>query len=317
MELSRELAADVQGAWHRFIERTEPLRPNLHRYCRSLTGSVWDAEELVQDTLLRAFAKLGEIHQEIASPKAYLLRIASNLWIDRVRRPEAPAAEPTTTAEDPSRVVEIRDAARELMSRLSPQERAAFVLKDLFDFRVEETAEILGTTVGAIKSALHRGRDKLAAPARLPPATRPSEALLGRFVEAFNAHDLDRLTALFREDATAEVIGMGTEFGRNAIRDSSLRFTLEVLHLAGQRPIPLAKDEPLAERRVFQDEPIVVLWYAPRAAEPGRVVRDVLRFEALEDGIARLRYYYFCPETLAEVTGVLEVPLATNGYRYP
>jgi RNA polymerase sigma-70 factor, ECF subfamily len=115
---------------HRFVERTEPLRPGLHRYCRSLTGSVWDAEDLVQDTLLRAFAKLGEIRQEIASPKAYLLRIASNLWIDRVRRPEAPAPNPIATAEDPSRPVEVRDAARELMSWLSPQEGAAFVSTD-------------------------------------------------------------------------------------------------------------------------------------------------------------------------------------------
>ena len=317
MELPRDLAADIQGAWLRFIERTEPLRPSLQRYCRSLTGSVWDAEDLVQDTLLRAFAKLGEIHQEIASPKAYLLRIASNLWIDRVRRPEALVHTSTTSAEDPSRAIEVRDAARELMSRLSPQERAAFVLKDLFDFRVEETAEILGTTVGAIKSALHRGRDKLAVLAGSSAVNAPSEALLDRFVDAFNAHDLDRLTALFREDATGEVIGMGTEFGRAAIRDSSLRITLERLHLAGQRPIPLAKDEPFAERRAFQDEAIVVLWYAPRAGESTRVVRDVLRFEALEDRIARLRYYYFCPETLAEVTGALGVPLVTNGYRYP
>src|SRR5262245_25292194 len=220
-KLPRDLAADVRGAWHRFIERTEPVRPDLHRYCRSLTGSVWDAEDLVQDTLLRAFAKLGEIHHEIASPKAYLLRIASNLWIDRMRRPEAPAPEPTPPAEEPSQRLEVLDAARELMRRLSPQERAAFVLKDLFDLRLEETAEILGTTVGTIKSALHRSRGKLAAPPASPPANVPSEALLDRFVDAFNAHDLDRLTALFREDATGEVIGMGTELGRTAIRDSS------------------------------------------------------------------------------------------------
>ena len=175
MELPRELAADVRGAWHRFIERTEPLRPDLHRYCRSLAGSIWDAEDLVQETLLRAFAKLGAIHQEIASPKAHLLRIASNLWFDRMRRPEAPAAEPIPTPEEPSRRLDIRDAARELMSRLSPQERAAFVLKDLFDLRAEEAAEILGTTVGAIKSALHRGRDKLAGTPGLPPANAPSD----------------------------------------------------------------------------------------------------------------------------------------------
>src|SRR5262249_55365937 len=202
MDLPRELAADVRGAWHRFIERTEPLRPDLHRYCRSLTGSVWDAEDLVQDTLLRAFAKLGEIQQDIGSPKGYLLRIASNLWIDRTRRSEAPAPEPIPTAEEPSRRLEVLDAARELMRRLSPQERAAFVLKDLFDLRLEETAEILGTTVGAIKSALHRGRGKLAAPPALLPAHVPSEALLDRFADAFNAHDLDRLAALFRADAT-------------------------------------------------------------------------------------------------------------------
>lgn len=316
-KLPRELAADVQGAWHRFIERTEPVRPDLHRYCRSLTGSIWDAEDLVQDTLLRAFAKLGEIQQEIASPKAYLLRIASNLWIDRMRRPEAPEPVTIPTAEEPSRRLEVLDAARELIRRLSPQERAAFVLKELFDLRAEETAEILGTSVGTIKSALHRGRGKLAAPPASVPANGPSEALLHRFVDAFNAHDLDSLTALFREDATAEVIGMGTEFGRAAIRDSSLRFTLEVLHLGGRRPIPLAKDEPFAEHRAFQGEAIVILWYAPRAGEPTRVVRDVLRFEELEDRIARLRYYYFCPETLAEVTGALGVPLVTNGYRYP
>lgn len=316
-KLSRGLAADVQGAWGRFIERTEPLRPSLHRYCRTLTGSLWDAEDLVQDTLLRAFAKLGEIHHEIASPRAYLLRIASNLWIDRMRRAEATAPDPIPTAEEPVRRIEVRDAARELMMRLSPHERAAFVLKDLFDLRAEETAEILGTTVGAIKTALHRGRDKLAARPGPPSTNPPSDALLDRFVEAFNAHDLDRLTALFQESATGEVIGMGTELGRTAIRDSSLRITLEALHVAGQPSIALAKDEPFAERRTFEGEPIVILWYSPRAGEPSRVVRDVLRFETLEDRIARLRYYYFCPETLAEVTGVLGVPLVTNGYRYP
>src|SRR5438876_8997319 len=99
MELPRELAADVQGAWHRFIQRTEPLRPDLHRYCRALTGSVWDAEDLVQDTLLRAFAKLGEVSLRVDNPKAYLFRIASNLWVDHFRRTEwvKPEEHPVTS----------------------------------------------------------------------------------------------------------------------------------------------------------------------------------------------------------------------------
>ncbi len=316
MELPKELSTDVQGAWLRFIERTEELRPGLYRYCRSLTGSVWDGEDLVQDTLLRGFAKLGEISQPITHPRAYLLRIASNLWIDKIRRPDPKQPETSASADDPSSRLEVRDAARELISQLSPQERAAVVLKDVFDFRLEETAEILGTTVGTIKTALHRGRDKLATPDAGPPPVRPSDAILDGFVEAFNARDIERLTALFREDATAEVIGMGTEFGSTTIRNSSLRYTLDVLHLAGQRPIPLEDGEPFAERHEFHGEPIIVLWYAPRDGEKTRVVRDAMRFEELEGSIARLRYYYFCPEALSEITSLLGLPLRTNGYRY-
>ncbi|MBI3799157.1 MAG: RNA polymerase sigma factor [Deltaproteobacteria bacterium] len=85
MELSPDLTQEIQQAWHRFLQRTEPLRPDLHRYCRALTGAVWDAEDLVQDTLLRAFAKLGEMGDKIDNPKAYLFRIASNLWVDHFR----------------------------------------------------------------------------------------------------------------------------------------------------------------------------------------------------------------------------------------
>src|SRR6476620_4187462 len=88
MELPHDFTQEVQQVWQRFLQRTEPLRPDLHRYCRSLTGSVWDAEDLVQDTLLRGFAKLGEFSNPIDNPKAYLFRIATNLWVDRFRRTE-------------------------------------------------------------------------------------------------------------------------------------------------------------------------------------------------------------------------------------
>jgi len=67
--------------------------PNLHRYCRSLTGTAWDAEDQVQDTLLRAFAKLGDRQPQVDNPKAYLFQTAGNLWVDQFRRmePLAPA----------------------------------------------------------------------------------------------------------------------------------------------------------------------------------------------------------------------------------
>jgi RNA polymerase sigma-70 factor (ECF subfamily) len=112
MELSEELAGEIQQSWHRFLQRTESLRPDLHRYCRSLTGSVWDAEDLVQDTLLRGFAKLGEFSNPIDNPKAYLFRIATNLWVDRFRRQELPQKIGDSTPSSPEQSAEIRDAAR-------------------------------------------------------------------------------------------------------------------------------------------------------------------------------------------------------------
>ena len=103
------------------------------------------------------------------NPRAWLFRVASNLWIDEMRRRrEVPAGElARRRAAAPSRARR-REAAGTLLVKLSPQERAAVVLKDVFDFSLEEVAEALGTTVGAIKAALHRGRGKLVDDARAP-----------------------------------------------------------------------------------------------------------------------------------------------------
>ncbi|HEU4389373.1 MAG TPA: sigma-70 family RNA polymerase sigma factor [Blastocatellia bacterium] len=311
-ELSEDLAAEIQQAWQRFLQRTESLRPDLHRFCRALTGSVWDAEDLVQDTLLRSFAKLGEFQNRIDNPRAYLFRIASNLWIDHFRRADphrlqVSAAESISDLPDPDRgnvqSAEVRDAASQILQILPPQERAAVILKDVFEFRAEEIAEMLGTTAGAIKSALHRGREKLAAPRPSRPAAPPSTALLDRFVDAFNARDVERLAALLREDATAEVISVGTSRGRNRIRDSEIYYSLF-----------LEKGEPQAERYVYDGEPIVVIWYPDPEDAAARAVRDVLRFEEAEGRLSRMRFYSFCVETEAEILDALGLRFASFGY---
>src|SRR3954467_3531815 len=114
----------VEASWHRFLDVCEPLRPELYRYCRHLTRSPWDADDLVQDALFRAFAKLGWMNEAPHNPRAWLFRIASNLWMDRVRaiRPEPEADMERASSREPR---EIREAAGTLLSRLSPQERAA------------------------------------------------------------------------------------------------------------------------------------------------------------------------------------------------
>src|SRR5262245_41923691 len=154
----------VQRPWRRFLEEYEPLRGELYRYCRYLTRSPWDAEDLVQDVLARAFVTLAGIREAPPNPRAWLFRVASNHFINQIKRQrDALSAAPEATSEADPRAA--REALGSLVGRLAPQERAAVVLKEVFDFSLEEVAEALSTSVGAVKAALHRGRGKLAEPA--------------------------------------------------------------------------------------------------------------------------------------------------------
>ena len=99
------------------------------------------------------------------NPRAWLFRVASNLWFDQLRRRrrEEPLGERDEGGSAPDPLI-AREAAGTLLGQLSPQERAAVVLKDAFELSLEEIAEALSTTTGAVKSALHRGRGKLVEP---------------------------------------------------------------------------------------------------------------------------------------------------------
>src|SRR5713101_5333777 len=155
-----ELSDTVKGSWHRFLDVYEPLRADLFRYCRYLTRSPWDAEDLAQDTLARAFVTLGCMAAAPPNPRAWLFRVASNLWIDKTRRmrEDPGAVVPEAAAGHEPRAA--REAAGTLIARLSPQERAAVVLKEVFELTLDEIAESLSTTVGAVKAALHRARHR-------------------------------------------------------------------------------------------------------------------------------------------------------------
>src|SRR4051794_20565238 len=88
--ITDESARALRGIWFDFMDEIEPLRPKLHAFCLKLSGSVWEAEDLVQESLLRAFAAMarGDLHSEHSrfdKPQAYLTQIATNLWIDRLR----------------------------------------------------------------------------------------------------------------------------------------------------------------------------------------------------------------------------------------
>ena len=324
---SRALHGAVQSSFHGFLDAFEPLRPELFRYCRHLTSSPWDAEDLAQDTMARAFVTLGCMSEPPPNPRAWLFRVASNLWIDRVRhaRLETRSARGVGDASEPATATDPRaprEAAATLIGRLSPQERAAVVLKDAFDLSLEEIADALTTTPNAVKAALHRGRGKLVEPPREVERV-PAAGVVDAFCEAFNARDLERLTALLLDSATIEVVGVHTEWGPEAARkgvyvgmlygskrmhESETRGGMDPSRKSGVLP-----DSPRVEVRVHRGEALLVHWYKH---DDGEYVRAITRLEAEGDQVRVVRNYFFTPDFLADLCGELGVPFHDNGYRY-
>jgi RNA polymerase sigma-70 factor, ECF subfamily len=320
-EPPRDLSASVQGSLNLFLERFEPLRPELYRYCRYLTRSPWDAEDLAQDTLARAFVTLGRMLEPPPNPRAWLFRVASNLWLDQLRRVRELAGDAgaASVANDPRAA---REAAGTLIAQLAPQERAAVVLKDVFELSLEEIAEALATSTGSVKAALHRGRGKLAEP---EPESKPapSTRLLDAFCAAFNAQDIAQLVALLLDTASVEVVGASEAHGPGAGRDAMLQGMLfGSRRMAAGDPETgldprflrgILPDSPRAEPRVHRGEAVVLMWYAH---DDGEAVRAINRIDTDGDHAARLRNYFYTPELLAEVCAELNVPHRSNGYRH-
>lgn len=197
-----------------FLETITHLRASLHRYCSRMTGSVLDGEDVVQDALFQAYRRLDTFDDDRPlSP--WLFRIAHNRCIDFLRRREVrQEAEAEAVAPDSVAPVEppgpaLGRAVEYLVLTLPPKERACVLLKDVFDYSLEEIAELVDSTVGGVKAALNRGRSKLAALPDRPPAPHAASVemvqLLDLYVERFNRRDWDGLRELIADDARLRV----------------------------------------------------------------------------------------------------------------
>ncbi|HEX5832108.1 MAG TPA: RNA polymerase sigma factor [Gemmatimonadaceae bacterium] len=158
------LAPLVREMRNHFSALVDAHRPALWRYCLRLTGSPWDAEDLPQDTLLRAFAQLPKFYQPIDA-RGYLFRIASNAWIDTIRRarraPETldlDVAARVPASAPPVDAAEVHAAMEALVHALPPRQWVVVLLAEAFGFTAREIAGMLETTEGAVKAALHRAR---------------------------------------------------------------------------------------------------------------------------------------------------------------
>jgi len=321
LELPQGIQDDLRAAWQRYLDLTSPFRPDLHRYCRRLTHDLWDAEDLVQETLLRAFAALGSMNGTIQNPRGYLVRTATHLWIDTLRRRnlESTLSGLAVSASDTNAVVphpgEMRDASEVIFEHLAPQERAALVLKEVFDMSLKEIAEMLGTSVGAVKSALHRGRNQLKEREKASPSRRsiPSPELVDRFVELLNTSDLKGLLALMLDSGSVEMPGILVEVGRDQFERKGGWFW-QAVHVHPELPAEMRPKKWWNERAIFRGEPVMLSFSADQGE---KLLQAITRLEEHEGQIARVRSYIFSPETVREVAEELHLAVGPILYRYP
>jgi RNA polymerase sigma factor (sigma-70 family) len=211
--LSGEPTSSPTARQAQLLALADALRPELHRYCARLMGSVIDGEDVVQDTFARALVALDEL-EEVPPLRAWLFRIAHNRALDLLRSRKIRAAEPIEAAHevadpespDPVEVLMRREAVEAAVSRfveLSTEQRSVVILKDVLDQSLDEIAAMLDLTINAVKAHLARGRARLKeinAQAQAKPAPRPPSPAVARYVALFNQRDWDGLRAMLADD---------------------------------------------------------------------------------------------------------------------
>lgn len=174
---------------------------DLQSYCRMLTGTPWDADDLYQETMVKGM-KAGTKLLNHPSPKALLFRIASNTWIDECRKRKAHVGLPEGYEVAPSRMevdsFDIKDSLDHLATELPPFQVVVILLADVFLYSAREIGEMLETSEGAVKAALHRGRKRLSTSeidtkSRNQLDTVERSSLIQRFLEAIRLQQPERI----------------------------------------------------------------------------------------------------------------------------
>ena len=221
------------------LAQLEAHRTELRGYCYRMLGSTFDADDAVQETLVKAWQGLDRFEGR-ASVRSWLYRIATNVCLDSLRSrsrralpmdlsgPQpgtadvgaplgnevwvepAPDGDVVPQDADPARQAVLRDSVRlafvAALQQLPPRQRAVLVLREVLGWQAAEVAELLDSTVASVNSALQRARATLGGgvdPDRRPaPMTADEKSLLARYVAAFEAYDIEALVQLLHDDAS-------------------------------------------------------------------------------------------------------------------
>jgi len=244
MSASDPVVSALHEGMRGFLSLVTGIRPDSHRYCARMTGSVADGEDIVQDTLARAYYALSEM-ETVPELRPWLFQIAHNRALDHLRRYERRMSEPLDSvsesalsqAGDPEELLAREQATQAAISRfveLVPAQRSAVILKDVLGHSLSELAQLMSISESAAKAALHRGRERLQTlsaessasgaahagnPAAIGKSVIASEVSpsIARYVALFNARDWDGVRALLAEDVRLDLVSRAKRNGRSEV----------------------------------------------------------------------------------------------------
>ncbi|MCM3732661.1 RNA polymerase sigma factor [Fictibacillus nanhaiensis] len=277
-EQSRELQQQFQSIM-------VDVGDDLWKYCRFLTGSPWDGEDLFQETMLKAMGGLYT-RWHPTNLKSYLYRMATNTWIDHCRREKRHVGsldELDEPREDFSDTHDLEEALEKLYHLFTPRQTAVFLLMEVFHFKAEEVASIVKTTPGAIYATTNRMKVKLKNDATLlPKQNRESklqkDVVISAYLKAFNQGDLEGMLSLFSDPIHYEASLGFLETTKDEMREGSLMYGLPGHH---------------AKECILWGKPVIVVL---ADSVQGPLVHDI-QYQDVENGkIVYHRSYFFRKE---------------------
>lgn len=305
------ISTEIKDLEKRFKQEIEPYRSLLWRYCYRLTGSPWDAEDLVQDTLLKSLAMLSKVFQEL-NVKSYLFKIATNTWIDQQRRNRIAYTDsyPVEILESGSeKELEILPALDYLARQLSLKQFVCLLLTDVFLFTAKEAADIVSLSPGAVYANVQRARDVLK---NIPEREQnhrlqegiaisaPLDKTISTLLEGFRRKDMAMIASLLDENLLTDITHAGVEFGKRETERNSLKDWAEVV-----------------SRQEGAEAAITTLWgrqvileFALKSGE--KLLQNIHFMELENDKIVYWKFYCFSWDLMNAAAKELDVKLGAE-----
>lgn len=289
-EQSRELQQQFQTM-------IDEIGSDLWNYCRYLTGSPWDGEDLFQETVLKAMGGLFT-RWHPTNLKSYMYRMATNTWIDHCRREKRNLGS-LDEAEEPqeafSDTLELEEALEKLYHLFTPRQTSVFLLMEVFHFKAEEVASIIKTTPGAVYATTRRMKAKLKKNIAEPPkqnnkVNELKDNVISAYLKAFNQGDLEGILALFGDYVHYEASLGFLETTKDEMREGSLMYGLPSHH---------------AKKFILWGKPVIVVL---AESNHGPLVHDI-QYQDVENGkIVYHRSYFFRKEFILAASKELGIP---------